>query len=128
MTNPKQFLLGVALTLILSACATPAAPASDQPAVRPITAILVADPQLDVQSTSATLQVTTRLPVVCAVVYGTTHDYGQIATDTDMAGGGHSDARRARLSSARLALPEAVGLDGRCGLGEPTGDGPLTVW
>ena len=87
MTNHRRFVLGVALTLILSACAAPAAPS----AIRPITDILVSDPKFDVQSNSATLQVTTRLPVVCAVVYGTTHDYGQIATDTDMADGGHSD-------------------------------------
>jgi len=30
-------------------------------------------------------------PVVCAAVYGTTTAYGQLATDTDMAGGGHQD-------------------------------------
>jgi len=91
MINRRPFLLGLALTLILSACAAPTAPASDQPVIRPITDIVVSDPEFDVQSNSATLQVTTRLPVACAVVYGTTHDYGQIATDTDMAGGGHSD-------------------------------------
>ncbi|MEK9164053.1 MAG: discoidin domain-containing protein [Chloroflexota bacterium] len=35
-------------------------------------------------------KISTRLSVVCAVVYGATSNYGQIATDTDMAGGGHS--------------------------------------
>ena len=89
MRNRNLFLAGVAgLMLILSACA---GPVSDQPVVRPITDILVSDPKFDAQSNSATLQVTTRLPVACAVVYGTTHDYGQLATDTDMAGGVHSD-------------------------------------
>ena len=91
MTNQRRLLLGVVVTLILSACTAPASPESGPVAARPITDILVSDPRFDVQSNSATLQVTTRLPVVCAVVYGTTHDYGQIATDTDMAGGGHSD-------------------------------------
>jgi len=91
MTNQRRLLLGVVVTLILSACTAPASPESGPVAARPITDILVSDPQFDAQSNSATLQVTTRLPVVCAVVYGTTHAYGQIATDTDMAGGGHSD-------------------------------------
>ena len=33
----------------------------------------------------------TDIPVACAVVYGTTSAYGQIAVDSDMAGGGHTD-------------------------------------
>lgn len=89
MRNRDLYLAGVTgLMLILSACA---GPVSDQPVVRPITEILASGPGFDAQANSASLRVTTRQPVVCAVVYGTTHDYGQIATDTDMAGGGHSD-------------------------------------
>jgi hypothetical protein len=36
------------------------------------------------------VRVETTLLVVCAVVYGTTPDYGLIATDTDMVGSGHA--------------------------------------
>ena len=38
-----------------------------------------------------TLLVETSIPVACAAVYGKTTAYGELATDTDMAGGGHQD-------------------------------------
>jgi hypothetical protein len=60
--------------------------------VRPIDDILTSGPEFfDIGPETAALRVETTLPVVCAVVYGTTPEYGQMATDTDMAGGGHSD-------------------------------------
>ena len=40
---------------------------------------------------TASLLVTTTIDAVCAVSYGPTESLGFIATDTDMAGGGHSD-------------------------------------
>jgi len=116
MTNHRRFVLGVALILVLNACAAPAVQDAGSSAVRLITDILVSDPQFDVQSNAATLQVTTRLPVACAVVYGTTHDYGQIATDTDMAGGGHSDHHPAltdlQPDTVYYARLQGVGPDG----------------
>lgn len=39
----------------------------------------------------AILEVTTSLDVACAVSYGPTAELGSLATDTDMAGGGHTD-------------------------------------
>lgn len=51
---------------------------------------LVVEP--DPSGTSATVAVTTTFDLACAVVYGTTESLGDgIATDTDMAGGAHSD-------------------------------------
>ena len=47
-------------------------------------------PQVEAGETSATVTATTRIPVACAVAYGTTHEYGSLATDTDMAGGAHA--------------------------------------
>ena len=86
-------LLAVALGLLVAvaACAGPAT-TSQQPEVRPIADILVSEPEFtNVGPESATLQAETSIPVVCAVVYGTTQEYGQMATDSDMAGGGHQD-------------------------------------
>lgn len=40
---------------------------------------------------SAVLRVTTSIDVACAVTYGPTPALGSMATDTDMAGGGHTD-------------------------------------
>ncbi len=45
----------------------------------------------DADPSSGLLEVTTSIDVVCAVAYGPTGDYGFLATDTDMAGGGHID-------------------------------------
>ena len=78
--------------LLITACspapaATPARPANS--IVHPLSEILVDTPQFtDEQPNSITLQLETRLPVVCAVLYGTTTTYGQLATSSDMGGGG----------------------------------------
>lgn len=40
---------------------------------------------------TAILEITSTVDVACSIVYGETTDFGQIATDTDMAGGAHSD-------------------------------------
>jgi len=83
--------LTAGLALVSAACSLQAAPAPELP-VRPIGDILASGPEfIDIGPQTATLRVETSAPVVCAVVYGTTPEYGQLATDTDMAGGGHSD-------------------------------------
>ena len=74
------------LALALAACAAPT-----QANIRPASDIFLGEPQFtNLKPDSVTVEIETRLSVVCAVVYGATKDYGQIATDTDMAGGGHS--------------------------------------
>ncbi len=45
---------------------------------------------VDVTGNSARVSVTTTIDVVCSVAFGTTQEYGRLATDTDMAGTGHS--------------------------------------
>jgi len=87
------FLSAVAagLTLVSAAC-SPEATSGSEVRVRPIDGILASGPEFfDIGPNTAALRVETSLPVVCAVVYGTTPEYGQMATDTDMAGGPHSD-------------------------------------
>ena len=54
--------------------------------------ILLSGPTIvDIKPRSATLLADSNIDLVCAVAYGLTAEYGQIATDLDMARGGHSD-------------------------------------
>lgn len=107
------------LVLAQAACVSPASRgAAPTPAIiRPASDIFLAEPQFtNLNPDSVTVEVETRQSVVCAVVYGTTGDYGQIATDTDMAGGGHS-AHHPTLTGLQpdtlyYARFEGVGPDG----------------
>jgi len=87
-------------TLLLALAVSPAAAApSPDPApdarsvVRDFAEIAVGDPrvELDPSGTAATIRVTTTIDAACSVVFGTDATFGRIATDTDMAGGGHTD-------------------------------------
>jgi len=84
-------LIGLASLVLLGACASFLSPVVKPDGVRPLEEILVEAPRIEAGPQSATVHVTTRIPVACAVVYGTAHDYGSIATDTDMAGGAHAE-------------------------------------
>lgn len=80
----------VTLAVLLTACGAPTP--TPAPVVSPISAIMASGPEfVDIGPTSVTLRAVTTVAVACSVVYGTTSDYGQIATDTDMAGGAHTD-------------------------------------
>lgn len=69
------------------------APQADD-VVRPLADIIVGEPTFtDAGGNSFTVELDTRIPVVCAAAYGTTTAYGKLATDTDMAGGGHENHR-----------------------------------
>jgi hypothetical protein len=46
---------------------------------------------VNITSTSATVTAETTIDVACAVAFGTTTEYGQLAVDQDMGGAGHSD-------------------------------------
>jgi hypothetical protein len=74
------------------AAALGSGPATAQTAsVRPLADIIASGPTFtDVTPNSVTVLIDTTIPVVCAVVYGTTMAYGGIATDSDMAGGAHA--------------------------------------
>lgn len=95
--NYPLYLLMLAALLLTACGGTPSpspAPTPAESGVRPLTDILVSGPAFtDVQPRSVTVLLDTSIPVVCAAVYGTTTDYGQLATDTDMAGTGHQNHR-----------------------------------
>ena len=72
--------------------------------------------ETDSTGTAAVLNVVTSQDVACAVVYGPTAALGSIATDTDMAGGGHSDhhpqMRGLAPDTTYFYMVEAIGPDG----------------
>lgn len=79
-----------------SSTATPAPTPTPPPDRRDlpvdVTAVLRSGPTLsNISAHSATLSVGTTINLICAIAYGPTTNYGQIATDMDMAAGGHSD-------------------------------------
>ena len=60
--------------------------------VRDLATILDGDIDVEVHGDgTATVLLDTIIEVVCAVAYGTTGEFGAIATDDDMAGGGHAN-------------------------------------
>ncbi|MDX1601177.1 MAG: discoidin domain-containing protein [Anaerolineales bacterium] len=72
--------------LALAAC-------SPSAQVRPISEVTADQPPeiTNIGPQDATLLFESSIPLACSVVYGETTDYGMISTDTDMAGGAHSD-------------------------------------
>ena len=57
-----------------------------------IEAILDSGPRvIDITATSARIAAKTKIDLVCGVAFGTTEEYGRLATDDDMAGTGHAD-------------------------------------
>ncbi|HST04248.1 MAG TPA: discoidin domain-containing protein [Chloroflexia bacterium] len=76
-----------------SLTSTPTTVPSEQDAtVQPLEAILSKGPVFsDPLPNSVTVLIDTSVPVVCAAAYGTTTEYGQLATDSDMAGGAHQN-------------------------------------
>ena len=103
--------------------------------IRPIDEILVGDffVEVDDSGTSAVLSLDTTIDVVCSVVFGPTTQFGGLATDTDMAGGGHSNHHplMAGLEPGTTVLYRVQGTaaDGTIYVGEveqfttPAGDG-----
>ncbi len=91
-TSKNRVLLFSILALVAFAACSPNPAPNALGAVKPLSEILVRGPEFtDVQADSATVQIETRVPVVCAAAYGTTTAYGQLATDSDMAGAGHQN-------------------------------------
>ncbi len=90
-------LVGIVLAACAGAPAATGLPPQPTPppvveGVRPLSEILVSGPEFaDPRPNSVTILVETRVPMVCAAAYGTTTSYGSLATDTDMAGAGHTD-------------------------------------
>jgi hypothetical protein len=87
----KSIFVFFILTVFV-ACAPAASTPNPNASMRPLSAILVSGPEFVGDSVdNITVKLETKIPVACAVVYGETTAYGNIATDMDMAGGGHTD-------------------------------------
>lgn len=84
---------GLLALVAFVACSPAPTPTATTPGIiHPLSEILARGPEFtDIQADSVTVKIETRIPVACAAAYGTTTAYGQLATDTDMAGGGHQD-------------------------------------
>ena len=91
------FVLAIFVSVLLVACDGESVPALPTPVAesaspRDISEVLDEPPVIsEVTARSATILAITSLDVVCGIAYGPTTAYGMTATDTDMAGGGHSD-------------------------------------
>lgn len=72
-------------------CATAGAPDSAADPLAEFGQMVIDGPTLDIGPNSASFTATTRENTVCAVAFGTTTEYGQIATDFDMDAGGHKE-------------------------------------
>ncbi len=82
--------LSIAAILLLAGCANSD---SDSEEVLPIEPILSSEINIvsDETGTRAEVDVTTNIPVACAIVYGTDGEFGNLAVDQDMDGGAHED-------------------------------------
>ncbi len=93
--TPTEFPPTPTLQIEKSASQEPAsaAPSMEIPdGLADMTLILESQPEVvDLTSKSARVSVLTTIDVGCSGAYGTTLDYGQLATDTDMAGAGHDN-------------------------------------
>lgn len=82
----------LALVLVLAACAGGGSDATSADAVdievRPLEDVLDSPivVSADPSGTSATVSLTTTIPLACAAIYGEDDDFGLVATDADMAG------------------------------------------
>lgn len=90
LARMSRWNLYVLAMLLLAACANAT---SGDATVRPMTDIVEGDIEVvpDATGTTAVLEVTTTVPVACAVVYGQDDGFGSIAVDNDMRGGAHQD-------------------------------------
>ncbi len=93
----RRAATAIVTVLLLTVAVASVAAQSPAPAattvVRDFAAIAVGEPrvELDPSGTAATIRVTTTIEAACSVVFGTDETFGRIATDSDMAGGGHTD-------------------------------------
>ena len=65
---------------------------SSMPLIQPLS-LIISEPTeiINITSDSATLTFVSSVPLACAVVYGTSTAYGQVAVDNDMQGGAHTN-------------------------------------
>jgi hypothetical protein len=89
ITRPQLTAI-VGAALALAACT---AGSAVDAGVRPIDEVLASEITVtpDPSGRSATLTVSTSVPLACAVIYGVDDELGSIATDADMGGGAHTE-------------------------------------
>ena len=80
----------LSFVFLMSIAALSASCGSD--AVGDMEAIFATPPEVvDMTAHSARVVAETNIDVVCSVAYGTTKEYGRLATDSDMSASGHED-------------------------------------
>jgi hypothetical protein len=68
------------------------------------------DVDVDPSGLTATVAVTTSIDAVCAVSYGVDEPAGSLATDQDMAAGGHRESgRRGMMATTRISPSISAG-------------------
>lgn len=91
MTRVRSALLMVGVAAMLAACS--GGGSTGDVTVLPISDIVDGEIEVvtDPSGTMAAVEVTTTVPVACAVVYGPDDTFGSIAVDDDMRGGAHQE-------------------------------------
>lgn len=98
----RFYLLGAVILVISSLLFVAHSSAQEAPPIADILAAVTFRPVDDIldgalvvsdfaNDGTATLPITTTVPVACSIVYGTTPEFGSLAVDTDMNGGTHTD-------------------------------------
>ena len=97
MTKTAIALVPILLAASLASCGSdsPTTSSDADSRVRPLEEVSASGPPVITAVTvdNAILVFDSAIPLVCAVVYGETTEYGMIATDDDMLGGAHTDHR-----------------------------------
>jgi hypothetical protein len=87
-----RWLLGLFLIFLFAACTDTNGASETKLDFLPIDEIVDSELVItDFINGTANLPIQTSIPVACSIVYGTSPDFGSIATDLDMAGGAHAE-------------------------------------
>jgi hypothetical protein len=87
-----RWLLGLFLIFLFAACTNINDESGSRLDFLPIDEIVDSELVItDFINGTANLPIQTNIPVACSIIYGTTPEFGSIATDLDMAGGAHAE-------------------------------------
>ena len=110
----QRWSLSFLLLLFLAACDSEAEQSANNPPFKPISDVVDADLTItDFNNGTASLAVTSNIPLACSIVYGSSTEFGRIATDLDMAGAAHTEHRPllTELESNTLYYYRVQGVD-----------------
>lgn len=92
MVNQIKSMFTLLLISLLAACTSAGEDGQSEVKFLPIDAIIEGELAItNFINGTANLPISTTIPVACSIVYGTSPEFGSIATDLDMAGGAHSE-------------------------------------